>query len=89
MSYATQRLLPLLQDQPQQCTMTHGRACCQVTAAEGFDKARLFSMLDGLEERTRPLMQEARAALAADKGAAALEPHNIGHALAGVCVFVC
>lgn len=35
--------------------------------------------------KTRPLMEDARKRLAAEKGAAALEPHNIGHALAGAC----
>jgi hypothetical protein len=55
----------------------------QVTAAEGFGKGRLFEMLDDLERKTRPLMEEARARLAAEKGEAALEPHNISQALAG------
>ena len=35
------------------------------------------------QAKTRPLMEAARARLAAEKGAAALEPHNISHALAG------
>jgi hypothetical protein len=56
----------------------------QVTAAEGFGKGRLFEILDDLEEKTRPIMQEARQRLAKEKGPSALEPHNIGYALAGV-----
>ncbi|GBF88826.1 oligoendopeptidase f [Raphidocelis subcapitata] len=55
----------------------------KVTQAEGFGKARLFTIMDGLEARTRGIMEAARARLAKEKGAAALEPHNIGHALAG------
>lgn len=54
-----------------------------MSQAEGFGKARLFGILDGLEARTRGLMGEARSRLAREKGAAALEPHNTGHALAG------
>lgn len=55
----------------------------QVTAAEGFGKTRLFEILDDLEEKTRPIMQEARQRLAKEKGESALEPHNMGYALAG------
>lgn len=55
----------------------------KVTAAEGFGKARLFEILDDLEEKTRPIMAEARARLAKEKGESALEPHNMGYALAG------
>lgn len=57
--------------------------CNQVTAAEGFGKTRLFEILDDLEEKTRPIMQEARQRLAKEKGESALEPHNMGYALAG------
>jgi hypothetical protein len=39
--------------------------------------------MDDLEAKTRPLMEAARSRLAREKGASALEPHNIGHALAG------
>lgn len=46
-------------------------------------KAKLFEILDGLEKRTRPLMDQARARLAAEKGAAALEPWNSPQALSG------
>lgn len=55
----------------------------QVTAAEGFGKTRLFEILDDLEVKTRPIMEEARQRLAREKGEAALQPHNISHALAG------
>jgi hypothetical protein len=57
--------------------------CHQVTAAEGFGKTRLFEILDDLEVKTRPIMEAARDRLAKEKGAAALEPHNISQALAG------
>lgn len=76
---------------------THGlccascASCAQVTAAEGFGKTRLFEILDDLEEKTRPIMQQARQRLAKEKGEAALEPHNMGYALAGeaaVCLCV-
>jgi hypothetical protein len=60
-----------------------------VTAAEGFGKARLFEMMDDLEQKTRPLMEAARARLAREKGEGALLPHNISFALAGACVRVC
>lgn len=60
-----------------------------MTAAEGFGKARLFEIMDDLEEKTRPIMQEARQRLAKDKGEAALEAHNIGYALAGGWLCVC
>ena len=53
------------------------------TQAEGFGKARLFEILDGLEARTRPLMVAARETLAATHGADALKPHNTGYMLAG------
>jgi hypothetical protein len=43
----------------------------------------LFEILDDLEEKTRPIMVEARQRLAKEKGESALEPHNIGYALAG------
>jgi len=55
----------------------------KVQAAEGFDKATLFGMLDGLEERTRPIMKSARAEVAKRFGDAALEPWNMGQALSG------
>ena len=55
----------------------------KVQAAEGFGKQRLFEILDGLEARTRPVMEAARAWVAATHGAAALQPWNIGFATAG------
>jgi len=55
----------------------------KVTQAEGFGKKALFDILDTLEQGTRPLMQTARAQLAKEKGAAALEPWNTGFAMAG------
>ena len=55
----------------------------KVQAAEGFDKKRLFEILDGLEARTRPVMQAARAWVADKHGASALEPWNLGFATAG------
>lgn len=61
----------------------------QAQGAEGFGKARLFEILDDLEEKTRGINEAARKRLAKDKGEAALEPHNIGHALAGVFCFLC
>lgn len=55
----------------------------QVTAAEGFGKQRLFEIMDDLEAKTRPLMEAARARLAAEKGASALEPYNMSYVMAG------
>jgi hypothetical protein len=54
-----------------------------VTTTEGFGKERLFEILGGLEEKTRPLMEEARQALANDKGEEALKPWNMGYYLTG------
>eukprot|EP00814_Leptocylindrus_danicus_P016230 CAMPEP_0116021066 /NCGR_PEP_ID=MMETSP0321-20121206/10165_1 /TAXON_ID=163516 /ORGANISM="Leptocylindrus danicus var. danicus, Strain B650" /LENGTH=633 /DNA_ID=CAMNT_0003491865 /DNA_START=38 /DNA_END=1939 /DNA_ORIENTATION=+ len=51
--------------------------------AEGFSKKRLFEILDDLEEKTRPLMQQAREELSERHGVAALEPHNMGFMMAG------
>lgn len=64
-------------------------AFVQVTAAEGFGKTRLFEILDDLEVKTRPIMEEARQRLAKEKGDSALQPHNISHALAGVFEMYC
>jgi len=36
-----------------------------------------------LQAKTRPIMDQARKALAEDKGEAALEPHNMSQAMAG------
>lgn len=55
----------------------------QVTTTEGFGKGRLFEILGGLEEKTRPLMEAARQELAKQKGEAALLPWNMGYFLTG------
>lgn len=55
----------------------------KVQASEQMSKAKLFEILDGLEKRTRPLMERARARLAAEKGPGALEPWNSPQALSG------
>eukprot|EP00978_Attheya_sp_CCMP212_P016068 scaffold41822_cov58-Attheya_sp.AAC.1 len=54
-----------------------------VTNAEGFGKDRLFEILDGLEEGTRPLLVKARAEFQSRFGADALEPWNVGYKMAG------
>ncbi|KAJ1448448.1 hypothetical protein M885DRAFT_539172 [Pelagophyceae sp. CCMP2097] len=55
----------------------------KVTNAEGFGKKRLFEILDGLRAGSAALCAAARARLAADKGAAALEPWNTSFVMAG------
>jgi hypothetical protein len=55
----------------------------KVSQAEGFNKQRLFEILDTLEAGTRDLMMKARKQLAASKGEAALEPWNMGYMMAG------
>ena len=57
----------------------------KVTQAEGFGKAALFDILDVLERDTRPLMEAARARLAAEKGGEVdpLQPWNTGFLMAG------
>ena len=55
----------------------------KVTAAEGFDKATLFSMLDGLEAATRPIMSEARERLRAKLGDESLRAWNTPFYMAG------
>ena len=55
----------------------------KVTQAEGFSKAKLFSILDTLLEGSKDLLAAAREKLAADKGAAALEGWNTGFMMAG------
>ena len=54
-----------------------------VTNAEGFSKAKLFEILDGLEEGTRPLMVKARLELEELHGKEALDPWNTGYMMAG------
>ena len=46
-------------------------------------KVALFTILDELEQRTRPLLEKARKKLTETKGISALEPHNTGYALSG------
>eukprot|EP01063_Lacrimia_lanifica_P016002 TRINITY_DN22630_c0_g1_i1.p1 TRINITY_DN22630_c0_g1~~TRINITY_DN22630_c0_g1_i1.p1 ORF type:complete len:633 (+),score=226.34 TRINITY_DN22630_c0_g1_i1:33-1931(+) len=58
----------------------------KIQTTEGFDKARLFEILDDLEASTRPILEKARAKLAADKGEQALEPWNMGYSMAGSVV---
>ena len=54
-----------------------------VTNAEGFSKDKLFEILDGLEEGTRPLMVKARKQLEELHGTKALDPWNTGYMMAG------
>lgn len=54
-----------------------------VTNAEGFGKKKLFEILDGLEEGTRPLMEDGRKELANRHGDGALEPWNMSYKMAG------
>jgi len=57
----------------------------QVTAAEGFGKARLFEMMDDLEGKTRALMEDARKKLAGGSGVCRLL--LLFHALGGASRF--
>eukprot|EP01083_Nonionella_stella_P009163 26509_1 len=57
-----------------------------VQNAEGFSKAQLFEILDGLEEGTRPLMVKARQELQERHGASVLQPWNTGYMMAGSVV---
>jgi hypothetical protein len=56
----------------------------QVQSAEGFSKGTLFGILDSLKERAAPIMEQARAALKAEKGEDALKPWNRAYALSGI-----
>ena len=58
----------------------------KVTNAEGFNKAKLFEILDGLEEGTRPLMVEGRQELERRFGKEALDPWNTSYMMAGSVV---
>ena len=58
----------------------------KVTNAEGFNKQKLFEILDGLEEGTRPLMVEARKELKRRYGESALDPWNTSFLMAGSVV---
>ena len=55
----------------------------KVTQAEGFGKKRLFEILDTLLEGSASILDAARARLVAEKGAAALEPWNMGFFMSG------
>ncbi|KAJ3271678.1 hypothetical protein HDV01_006457 [Terramyces sp. JEL0728] len=55
----------------------------KVTNAEGFNKQALFKILDDLELKSRPILEKARKLLAERKGKDALEPYNMGYAMAG------
>jgi len=55
----------------------------KVQNAEGFGKMKLFEMLDGLEEGTRPIMVEARKELVKRYGEPALQPWNTGFLMSG------
>mmetsp|Transcript_27964 Transcript_27964/g.82224 ORF Transcript_27964/g.82224 Transcript_27964/m.82224 type:complete len:689 (-) Transcript_27964:163-2229(-) len=55
----------------------------KVTQAEGFGKGALFEILDRLERDTRPIMEEARARFAEEKGEDALLPWNISFEMSG------
>ncbi|VEU43068.1 unnamed protein product [Pseudo-nitzschia multistriata] len=57
-----------------------------VTNAEGFSKSKLFEILDGLEEGTRPLMAKARKDLEELHGVKALDPWNTSYMMAGSVV---
>ena len=58
----------------------------KVSNAEGFSKAELFKILDGLEEGTRPLMEEGRRELERRYGKLALDPWNTKFMMAGSVV---
>jgi hypothetical protein len=58
----------------------------KVTNAEGFGKAKLFEILDGLETGTRSIMVGAREELAKRHGEDVLEPWNTSFKMAGSIV---
>lgn len=58
----------------------------KVTNAEGFGKAKLFEMLDGLEEGTRPIMKEAREEFIRRFGKDAILPWNLPYKMKGSIV---
>ena len=55
----------------------------KVTHAEGFNKKRLFEILDGLEQGTRPIMQAARHTFVETYGKDALLPWNMSFVMSG------
>jgi hypothetical protein len=58
----------------------------KVTNAEGFGKAKLFAILDGLEEDTQPIMAKAREEFAKRYGDYELEPWNMSYKMRGSIV---
>lgn len=62
------------------------RSDYKVTNAEGFNKDRLFEILDTLEKGTRPLMEKARSDLVEKYGPDAAEPWNTSYKMAGSVV---
>lgn len=63
--------------------MADGPFDFRVTQAEGFSKDALFDILDTLRKGTDALVDKARARLADEKGASALEPWNTSFMMAG------
>jgi hypothetical protein len=55
----------------------------KVSQAEGFNKQVLFGIMNQLEADTRPILEKALKTLSDNKGATALEAHNLGYSLAG------
>ena len=55
----------------------------KLQTTEAMSKKRLFEILDGLEESTRPILEQLRKTLAAEKGEDALEPWNLSYHLSG------
>jgi hypothetical protein len=55
----------------------------KVSQAEGFNKQTLFTILDQLEQETRPIMEQALQTLSVEKGIEALEPENMSYLLSG------
>lgn len=58
----------------------------QVTNSEGMSKAKLFEIMDGLEEGTRPIMEASLKELEKRHGVDALKPWNTSFKLAGSLV---
>lgn len=55
----------------------------KVTISEGFDKKKLFELLDELEEGTRDACRSAMERLAAEKGADSIQPWNFEYVIGG------
>lgn len=58
----------------------------KVTNAEGFGKSKLFEILNGLEQGTRPIMEKAREDFATKYGEDALNPWNMSYKMRGSIV---